>query len=58
MMGSYSVLKQLKKLVLHNLERRVPETEASRLATLLDPGLKGFVDMSLRKGTTLGSDAH
>lgn len=39
-------LKELKRLVLANLDRRLPQNSITTLATLLDPGTKEAIDLS------------
>ena len=44
--GNSTAIKELKRLVLANLSRRLPESDLTCLATLLDPGTKDAVDLS------------
>ena len=38
-------MKELKRLVLANLDRRLPQNDITALATLLDPGTKEAIDL-------------
>jgi hypothetical protein len=41
-----SILKELKRLVLLNVGRRLPDSDVVRLATLMDPCMKDAIDMT------------
>jgi hypothetical protein len=44
--GDLSTIKELKRLVLRKLEARMPESETTQLAVLLDPATKDVVDLT------------
>lgn len=40
------ILKKLKRLVMLNVDRRLPDSDVVRLATLMDPCMKDAIDMT------------
>jgi len=47
-----SILKELKRLVLLNVGRRLPDSDVVQLATLMDPCMKDAIDMTHEQKVT------
>lgn len=53
--GECTAIKELKRHALVNLSRRLPESDLTCLATLLDPGTKDAVDLSRDQKVSYGT---